>query len=478
MHTIEADYLVVGAGAMAMAFIDALVAEASAARARVVVVDRNHAPGGHWTMAYPFVRLHQPSAFYGVNSLPLGGDAIDQVGWNRGLYELATAGEICAYYDHIMRRRLLPSGRVRYFPMSEYLGEHRGEARFRTLAGADYTVRVARRIVDATYMRVTVPAMRPPPYRVAPGIDCVPPGDLPRRGAHERYVIVGAGKTGIDTCLWLLGQGVDPDRLTWIMPRDSWLLDRETMQPGALFAEKTKASFTAQLRAINDAASVRDLFDRLEEAGLLLRIEPAIRPAMYRCATVTRLELEQLRRITDVVRMGHLRAIEADTMVLDRGAVAVSGRELYLDCTADGAEKRPATPIFDFNRITLQSVRGCQQIFSAALIAHVEAAYRDDSLKNELCVPLPHPDTDVDWLRLAWADYSNQLRWFDDPDLMSWLSTARLDLFGHLIGHLLPSASAKPRVRERILGIAKSVFSATATKLDELMAAEAALAAR
>lgn len=478
MHTIEADYLVVGAGAMAMAFIDALVAEASAAQARVVVVDRNHAPGGHWTMAYPFVRLHQPSAFYGVNSLPLGGDAIDQVGWNRGLYELATAGEICAYYDHIMRRRLLPSGRVSYFPMSEYLGEHRGEARFRTLAGADYTVRVARRVVDATYMRVTVPAMRPPPYRVAPGIDCVPPGDLPRRGAHERYVIVGAGKTGIDTCLWLLGQGVDPDRLTWIMPRDSWLLDRETMQPGALFAEKIKASFTAQLRAINDAASVRDLFDRLEEAGLLLRIDPAIRPAMYRCATVTRLELEQLRRITDVVRMGHLRAIEADTMVLDRGAVAVSGRELYLDCTADGAEKRPATPIFDSNRITLQSVRGCQQIFSAALIAHVEAAYRDDSQKNELCVPLPHPDTDVDWLRLAWADYSNQLRWFDDPDLMSWLSTARLDLFGHLIGHLLPSASAKPRVRERILGIAKSVFSATATKLDELMAAEAALAAR
>lgn len=475
MHTIEADYLVVGAGAMAMAFIDALVFES---QARVVVVDRNHAPGGHWTMAYPFVRLHQPSAFYGVNSVPLGGDTIDQVGWNQGLYELAGAGEICAYYEHVMRRRLLPTGRVSYFPMSEYLGQDRGEGRFRTLAGADYTVRVARRTVDATYMRVTVPAMRPPPYRVAPGIDCVPPGDLPRRGAYERYVIVGAGKTGIDTCLWLLGHGVEPERVTWIMPRDSWLLDRETMQPGAMFAETIKASFTAQLRAINDAASVQELFDRLEEAGLLLRIDPATRPAMYRCATVTRLELEQLRRVTDVVRMGHLRAIEADTMILDGGSIAVSGRELYLDCTADGAEKRPATPIFEDGRITLQSVRGCQQIFSAALIAHVEAAYGDDALKNELCVPLPHPDTDVDWLRLALADYGNQLRWFDDPDLMAWLSTARLDLFGHLIGHLLPSGSAKPRVRDRILSIAKSVFSATANKLEQLMAAEAALTTR
>lgn len=473
MHTIEADYLVVGAGAMAMAFIDTLVTETEA---RVVVVDRNHAPGGHWTMAYPFVRLHQPSAFYGVNSLRLGGDTIDQCGWNTGLYELATAGEICAYYDRVMRRQFVATGRVSYFPDSEY----RGDGRFTTLAGTDYTVDVTRRIVDATYMHVTVPAMRPPPYRVADGVDCVAPNDLPRLGPYTRYVVVGAGKTGIDTCLWLLGRGVEPDRLTWIAPRDSWLLDRETMQPGALFAETIKAAFTAQLRAIHDAATAADLFCRLEDAGLLLRIDPAIRPTMYRCATVTRLELEQLRRITDVVRLGHLLAIETgeagDRMVLDGGTVAVDGSSLYIDCTADGAEKRPATPIVGDGRVTLQSVRGCQQIFSAALIGHVEAAYGDDARRNELCVPLPHPDADVDWLRLALADYTNQLRWFDDPELMTWLSGARLDLFGHLIGHLLPSASAKPRVRARILDIARSVFSATATKLDRLLAAEAALA--
>jgi cation diffusion facilitator CzcD-associated flavoprotein CzcO len=40
-------------------------------RADVIMVDRRHAPGGHWLEAYPFVRLHQPSAYYGVNSLPL-----------------------------------------------------------------------------------------------------------------------------------------------------------------------------------------------------------------------------------------------------------------------------------------------------------------------------------------------------------------------------------------------------------------------
>jgi hypothetical protein len=470
MHTIEADYLVVGAGAMGMAFIDTLVSETEA---RVVLVDRYHQPGGHWTTAYPFVRLHQPSAFYGVNSLRLGSDTIDQVGWNEGLYELATAGEVCAYYDHVMRQRFLPTGRVSYFPMSEYLGE----GCFVTMAGSDYTVNVARRVVDATYMRVMVPSMRLPPYQVASGVECVPPNDLPRHAARERYVIVGAGKTGIDTCLWLLAQGIAPDRLTWIMPRDSWLLDRATIQPGSLFADRIKTSVTAQLRAIRDAESVEDLFSRLEDSGALLRIDPAIRPTMYRCATVTRAELEQLRRITDVVRMGHLLCVDADEMVLDGGTVAMDGRALYLDCTADGAEKRPATPIFDSDRITLQSVRGCQQIFSAALVAHVETAYPDDTMKNQLCAPLPHPDTDLDWLRLAQADYGNQQRWLDDPDLTEWLAAARLDLFGHLMGHLLAPASAKTRVQDRILSMAKSALSATATKLDQLMAEEASLTA-
>ena len=59
MRTIEADYLVVGAGAMGLAFTDTLVTETDAT---VVVVDRNDRPGGHWTVTYPFVRLHQPSA--------------------------------------------------------------------------------------------------------------------------------------------------------------------------------------------------------------------------------------------------------------------------------------------------------------------------------------------------------------------------------------------------------------------------------
>ena len=81
---IETDYLVIGAGAMGMAFVDTLVTH-ELLNATAVVVDRYHRPGGHWTTAYPFVRLHQLSAAYGVNSRHLGSDGIDLTRLEQGI---------------------------------------------------------------------------------------------------------------------------------------------------------------------------------------------------------------------------------------------------------------------------------------------------------------------------------------------------------------------------------------------------------
>src|SRR5256885_10567274 len=74
---IDADYLIIGGGAMGLAFSDAVLDRTGASLA---IVDRLDRPGGHLNHAYPFVRLHQPSAFFGVNSRPLGSDHVDRVG--------------------------------------------------------------------------------------------------------------------------------------------------------------------------------------------------------------------------------------------------------------------------------------------------------------------------------------------------------------------------------------------------------------
>ena len=102
MRTAETDYLVVGAGAMGMAFTDALIDHADV---HVTLVDRRHAAGGHWQDAYPFVQLHQASLFYGVASTVLGTGAVQPPGPEAGLQERARpAGD-----PGLLRRRPVPA---------------------------------------------------------------------------------------------------------------------------------------------------------------------------------------------------------------------------------------------------------------------------------------------------------------------------------------------------------------------------------
>jgi len=443
MQTIEADYLVVGAGAMGMAFTDTLITETDAT---VVIVDRNDAPGGHWLSAYPFVRLHQPSAYYGVNSRKLGNDSIDASGPNEGFYELAGGSEVVSYYDTVMRQHLLPSGRVRYFPMSEYSGD----GRFRTLGGDDYSVVARKRVVDATYLSVVVASMRPPPYQVAEGVTCIPPNGLFRQPVHEQYVIVGAGKTSMDTCSWLLRHGIAPGRITWIKPRESWILDRAAVQPGMQFARRVLADFSAQSRAIKRATSIDDLYLQLEALGCLLRIDTTVEPTMYRCAILSKGELENLRLIDDVIRMGHVTSIEPGRVVLDCGTIDTHPDALYVDCTGDGIGLRPATPVYSPGAITLQSVRTCQPAFSAAVIARVEAMDVDDDARNEVLRPVPHPTVPIDWVTMTIEFNHNQLAWFDNPELMGWLNRARLNAVSHMQSGDEDAASGAAAVTPRL----------------------------
>ena len=457
---VEADYLVIGAGAMGMAFVDTLLTDTDAT---VVLVDAGHQPGGHWYSSYPFVRLHQPSAYYGVNSRPLGDDVIDASGWNEGFYELATGQEVCAYFDQVMRHQLLPTGRLTYFPMARSLGDNR----FRTLDGAEHTVTVRRRVVDATYLRTVVPSMRPPPYAVADGVTAIAPNDLPRHaGDREHITVVGAGKTGMDACLWLLRVGVPPERIRWIVPRDSWLMNRANVQPGPLFIDQLRASLSGRMKAAFESTSVDELFDRLEADGNLLRIDPSIRPTMYHCAIVSLSELDQLRRIDDVVRLGHVKRIEPDRVVLQEGTVTADAGSLYIDCTASGLTRAPSVPIFDGDRITLQNVRACQQVFSAAVIAHVEAVHDDDETRNALCEPVQHPDVPMDWLNVAMTDGAAQARWLRDPEMTAWLESARLNIVRGLFADLPTDPDARSKAVEAIC----AGLTASNARLSELVA--------
>lgn len=460
-EAITADYLVIGSGAMGMAFADIIATETSAT---VALVDKHDRPGGHWNDAYPFVRLHQPSAFYGVSSRRLGNNAKDKAGWNKGLYELASGTEVSTYFEQVMQRGLLPTGRVQYFPMSEYLGDNR----FRSLVtGASTQVEVTRKVVDATYMNVQVPSVRGPLYQIAANVNCVPLNDLPRTPApSDSYVVIGAGKTGIDACLWLLRHGVAPGRIRWIMPRDSWYLNRRNIQPGQEFLDSTVGGQLRGLEVVLKAHSVVELFDALNASGQLLRLSAEHRPTMFRCATVTEAELEVLRSIDNVIRMGRVQSISEDEIVLEHGSVPTNRNTLHVDCSADGLAQRPAVPVFANNKITLQSVSTCQQVFSAGLIGHIEHSYATDDEKNALCTPVPHPNTELDWLRTQLATTLNGIAWNQQPELTQWLATNRLNFGSHFTRAGQPPSAELVAWGERRAQLTLPVI----TQMEELLA--------
>jgi hypothetical protein len=439
---IETDYLVIGAGACAMAFVDTLLSESDA---RVAMVDRHHRPGGHWNDAYSFVGLHQPSEFYGVASRELSDWTKDETGLNKGLYGLASGADVLDYFDQVMRQRFLSSGRVQFFPMSDYALSPEGKHTVTSLLTGRAEQIVARKtLVDATHARTAVPSTHPPKYQIGAGVTCVPLNKLPDiKRPYAVYTVVGSGKTGMDACIWLLQNGVPPSRIRWIMPRDAWIMDRANMQPGIENFERSIGNVISQFEAIAEATSIPHLLEVLERRGLLLRIDGNVEPTTYRCANIARAELEQLRRIEDIVRLGRLRAIAPARIVLDQGALPADPDTLYIDCTASAIQTPPAVPVFEEGRINLLMVRFCQPLFSAALVAYVESHVVDRNEKNALCTPAPSPELPIDWLRMWQVGLVNATRWRANDGLRVWLSQCRLNNLNTMMRGMKPDDAAK-----------------------------------
>lgn len=425
--TLHADYLIVGAGASGMAFADTVVEESSRT---IIIVDKEHKPGGHWNHAYSFVTLHQPSSFYGVSSKELSRGAIDSIGLNAGLHELASGAQVSAYYDQLMREVFLPSGQVHYFPMSEYLGD----GRIRSLLTSEIITVSFDTLVDSTYYKTSVPATHTPAFLIKDSLKVIPPNHLPQINTPiEGVTVIGGGKTGIDTCLWLLQHGVSADAIMWIMPRDAWFIDRKNTQPSKAFFFDTIGAQASQLECVAESTSLEDMFLRLEKSGVFLRLDPNVMPKMFHGATISKQELNEIRRIKQVVRLGRVVSVEKGQITFDKGTLPLPENQVLVDCTASAITNLTRVPVFANNSITLQTVRAYQPTFSAAFIAHIDLTYSDQDKKNRLCTVVRLPNHDYEWVDLTYQNMMNQYFWSKEPGLKKWLHNNRLDGFMRMV---------------------------------------------
>ncbi|APG63056.1 hypothetical protein LPB140_09955 [Sphingorhabdus lutea] len=461
---VNADYVIIGSGAIGMAFADIILSESDAT---MIIIDRYAKPGGHWNVAYPFVQLHQPASFYGVSSKELSGGRLEKGGLNDGLAELSSGAEVSAYFDDVMRHTFLPSGRVQYFPMCDYMGDGKFISK---INGDENHVTANKKMVDATFLKTSVPATHKPNFDIAENVRFIPLNNLPQvEKAPDGYVVIGAGKTGIDACLWLLENGVNPDKIKWIVNRDAWLLDRKNTQMSDEFFFDTLGTQAAMMEAIAEAETPEDMFKRLEQCGYFLRIDTNVEPQMFHAATISQLEVEQLRRIKNVVRMGHVTSITANEIQMEKGNIATSANILHIDCSARAIPQTQEKPIFQGDLITPQLVRPYQPVFSAALVAHAELTYANDKEKNHICGLVPLPNSTFDFIRFTAAAFMNQYHWSQDKDLSKWIADNRLDGASNLVKNIKPDDHDKIAVMKRIraagpLAVAKLMAFQMGTK--------------
>ncbi len=413
--------------------------------AELVLVDRRPGVGGHWLDAYPFVRLHTPSAYYGVNSLRLGEDRIDESGENAGFYERATGAEVRDYFAEV-GARLTETGRVHILAEHEHLGPGDGGAQVRDLStGELQEIEVRRKLVDARYLEASIPATHTPSFEIAEGARVIPVNDLPAVAEPgTRFAVLGSGKTAVDACVWLVDNGVEPDRIRSVRPRDHWFHHRRHYQALDLVGGNMEGiSLDAQAGA--EATDIKDLFDRLEASGRLVRIDPSAEATMYRITMLSPMELDALRQIEDVVRLGHVRRIEGDLIVLAEGETDTGSDVVHVDCTAQGLRSAPPVPVFQDGRIVLQQVRQNSPTFNSALIAFIEVHRSDDADRNRLCPPNPYPLSTSDWPGMSRLTWQVEQRWLSEPDLAGWIAESRLNLLKGL-----PEHAGDPAVRESL----------------------------
>ena len=174
---------------------------------------------------------------------------------------------------------------------------------------------------------------------------------------------------------------------------------------------------------------------------------------MFHAATVSERELEKLRSIKNIVRKGHVTAIEAGRLRLTHGEIETSPNHVHVDCSAGlarVAEEWQTPKIFDGDTISPVTVRAYMPVFSGSLIAYLEAHYATDDEKNHLAQPVQVPNSLDDFVAMTLGAMLNQYNWSQDKPLRKWIAQNRLDGFSKLIADIDTSDEGKMAIMGRI----------------------------
>lgn len=455
-----------------MAFVDTLLLH-SKSPVSVVLLDKREQPGGHWNDAYDFATLHQPARNYGVESAKLEDLALSND------EKRATRAEILAYYRSVLESWKSKGHDVEFVGGSSF--DFEAGAYTQEGGSAPVNVDVAKKVVDARYTANDIPLHVPPKFAYnADQLDVIPPNELPAHGsttaggaAEHHYVVLGAGKTGQDTMLYLRDVlGVPLERLLWVMPTAPWItcrdppttLKQNTCMEFLSVALEAHAEAGSPAGAAATSAFLQRGFEALAAKGNLYRIDPSSAPTKFMDATLNKREVDVLQacapcmvrnrgRVASISDEGSLTFADGSSLPLPWAEEGNSGAAVatttFVHCTAGafnfGSSAAEAKrPIFgEDGRITIQELFQFPGFcFNGATIAWIEAqAGLSLAERNALCEMPPAGDASAPPAPLGpvagevgpldaghplCVSLRNLRRWYAHEGMGEWLHSLRL----------------------------------------------------
>ena len=171
---------------------------------------------------------------------------------------------------------------------------------------------------------------------------------------------------------------------------------------------------------------------------------------MFHGATVSEAELQALRQVKDVVRKGRVASIDAQNILFQNERMEPTLDHVIVDCSASAIDNFTIKPVFQDNVITPQTTRAYQPVFSASMIAWVEANIDGEAAKNSLTAVVPLPDDLDAFLRMTAANMMNQALWGQNKALRNWMREQRLDGFSKLVSGIKADETEKREILQRL----------------------------
>lgn len=163
-------------------FVNTLLSEQPSAK--IVLIDKNAAPCGHWVHDYDFVRLHQPSLLYGVAFKQLEGNWLKLLLGKRTLplKHRATKQEILQYFSEFVDEKV-KSGQLHYYPecaydVSQKIGNDDTHIFTSLNNKKTHVVQVKEKLVNGVLGECKIPSQCPVQFPADGGISMITPNQL------------------------------------------------------------------------------------------------------------------------------------------------------------------------------------------------------------------------------------------------------------------------------------------------------------